>query len=47
MTTDKWGIKLKYPERTCKKCKNYPCFSGQDVVTRCDYAKYGCILWKK
>ena len=23
---DKYGIVLKYPQRTCKKCKLYPCF---------------------
>ena len=39
---DKWGIKYKYPDRTCKKCIRYPCFSGQVEVCKCDYAKYGC-----
>lgn len=31
----------KYPERSCNKCKNYPCFSGQENM-KADYAKYGC-----
>ena len=41
---DKYGVKLKYPERECKQCKNYPCFSG---ITECrsDFAKYGCNLY--
>ena len=41
---DKFGIKLKYPNRSCKECKKYPCFSG---ITNCksDFAKYGCTLW--
>lgn len=30
-----------YPFATCKKCKRYPCYEGQDIV-RCDCAKYGC-----
>lgn len=40
---DRWGILYKYPERTCKKCRRYPCFLGQAEVCKCDYAKYGCI----
>ena len=32
----------KFPDRSCKKCETYPCFSGQDA-DRCDHAKYGCI----
>lgn len=41
---DKFGIKLKYPDRTCKECSKYPCFVG---MTKClsDFAKYGCFLW--
>lgn len=41
---DKFGVKLKYPERSCKNCKKYPCFSG---ITNCksDFAKYGCIYY--
>lgn len=42
---DKWGIKYKHPERTCKKCKKYPCFDGQVEYCRCDFAKYGCLRY--
>lgn len=40
---DKWGIKFKFPERTCEECRKYPCFDGQADHCRCDFAKYGCI----
>lgn len=41
---DKYGIKLKFPDRTCQECKRYPCFEG---IERCisDFAKYGCIIY--
>lgn len=41
---DKFGVKLKYPERSCKDCKKYPCFEG---IKNCvsDFAKYGCTLY--
>ena len=42
---DKYGIKLKYPNRTCKKCKKYPCFMGIDKLSS-DFAKYGCVYFK-
>jgi hypothetical protein len=38
------GIKLKFPDRTCKACKKYPCFIGIEN-TRSDFAKYGCIYY--
>lgn len=41
---DKYGIRLKYPERTCKTCRRYPCFTGIDKC-RSDFAKYGCNLY--
>lgn len=43
---DKFGVKLKYPERSCKNCKKYPCFSG---ITNCksDFAKYGCNYYSE
>lgn len=39
---DKYGVKLKYPDRSCKNCKKYPCFPG---INNCvsDFASYGCI----
>lgn len=39
---DPFGIKLKYPYRTCKDCQNYPCFPEIDIC-KSDFAKYGCI----
>lgn len=38
-------IKLKYPDRSCKGCKSYPCFIGMEKC-KSDFAKYGCTLWK-
>lgn len=37
---DKWGITLKYPQRTCKQCIRFPCMEMEHL--RCDFAKYGC-----
>lgn len=44
ITKDKSGVKLKYPNRTCKKCKLYPCFDGIESC-RCDFSSYGCKLY--
>lgn len=41
----KGGIKYKYPTRSCRKCKKYPCFDGIEKCS-CDFAKYGCTLFK-
>ena len=45
MEKDKFGIKLKFPDRTCKKCKKYPCFSE---IKKCvsNFAAYGCIYYQ-
>ncbi len=45
-TKDKFGVKLKYPDRTCKDCAKYPCFIGIDKC-RSDMAKYGCSLYSE
>ena len=44
MNTDPFGIKYKFPTRSCKECRKYPCFQG---IERCisDFAKYGCIYY--
>lgn len=42
---DKFGIKLKYPERDCKNCLRYPCFAGIDRTVS-NFAAYGCLLYK-
>lgn len=41
---DEYGVKYKYPDRTCKECKKYPCFTGI-TLCRSDFAKYGCIYY--
>ncbi len=41
---DDYGVKLKFPERSCNLCKKYPCFDGIENAS-CDYAKYGCNYW--
>jgi len=43
---DKYGIKLKFPNRTCKKCRKYPCFDG---ISKClsDFAKHGCTYYSE
>lgn len=38
---DKYGVKLKFIDRTCKMCRKYPCFSGIEKCA-CNFAKYGC-----
>ena len=45
VTKDKFGVKLKFPDRTCKSCKKYPCFKGMDKCVS-DFSKYGCIYYK-
>lgn len=42
---DEFGVKLKYPDRTCKSCGKYPCFVGIENC-RCDLAQYGCTYYK-
>lgn len=46
VTKDKFGIKLKYPERDCKNCKKYPCFKGI-AQCRSNFASYGCIYYSQ
>lgn len=41
---DKFGVKLKFPTRSCKQCKRYPCFPEINKCS-CDFAMYGCIDW--
>lgn len=43
---DKFGVKYKFPTRTCKECKSYPCFVGFELC-KCDFAKYGCTYYKE
>lgn len=45
-TKDRFGIKLKYPDRNCKSCRKYPCFVGIDKC-KSDFAKYGCIFYSE
>lgn len=39
---DKFGVVLKFPDRSCKMCIRYPCFPEISKF-RSDFAKYGCI----
>lgn len=41
---DECGTKLKFPNRSCKECKKYPCFEG---INKClsNFAAMGCKLW--
>lgn len=43
---DKFGVKLKFPDRDCKQCQKYPCFLG---IERClsNFAAYGCSEWSE
>lgn len=43
---DKYGVKLKYPNRKCKDCRRYPCFPE---ITKCssNFAAYGCVYYKE
>lgn len=44
MEKDKDGVKLRYPDRECTKCKKYPCFIGFDKC-KCNFPAYGCLLY--
>jgi hypothetical protein len=42
---DNAGVKYKYPDRSCEKCKKYPCH--EDIITLdAEFAKYGCIMYE-
>ena len=43
---DKFGVKLKFPNRSCDSCKKYPCFSE---IKKCssNFAAYGCIYYEE
>lgn len=43
---DRHGVVYTRPSRSCKKCINYPCFKGIENRA-CDFAKYGCIQFRK
>ena len=38
---DEEGVKYKYPNRSCKQCRRFPCFEGIEIC-KSDFAKYGC-----
>lgn len=35
------GFNYKYPDRSCKRCLDYPCIEGMDNL-KGDFAAYGC-----
>lgn len=39
------GYIYRFPERSCKRCINYPCLDGMSNY-KSDFAKYGCINYK-
>ena len=41
---DKYGVKLKYPNRQCKNCSKYPCFPEIEKCSS-NFAAYGCIYY--
>lgn len=43
---DEYGVKLKFPDRTCQSCRKYPCFDGIKKCS-CDFAKYGCTYYSE
>jgi hypothetical protein len=38
------GFHYKHPERSCNRCKNYPCIDNMNNL-KGDFAKYGCKGW--
>ena len=45
MFKDKDGFHYKHPERSCTRCKNYPCLSNMDKLLS-NFAAYGCKMFK-
>ena len=43
---DKFGVKLKFPDKECKSCKKYPCFQGMERCSS-NFAAYGCIYYRE
>ena len=41
---DRDGLTYSHPERSCKRCLNYPCLDNMDTLFS-DFAKYGCRYW--
>lgn len=42
---DKYGVKYKFPDRSCKSCSKYPCFAEISKLSS-DLAKYGCVYYE-
>lgn len=45
MFKDRDGFHYKHPERSCDRCKNYPCLPNMNKLLG-NYAKYGCRNWQ-
>lgn len=41
MFKDKDGFHYKFPERSCKRCLNYPCVEKMETLQG-NFAAYGC-----
>lgn len=41
---DKYGVKLKHPNRKCIECQRYPCFPEIHICSS-NFAAYGCTKY--
>ena len=42
---DQDGFRYKHPERSCKRCTNYPCLRNMNLFLG-DFAAYGCTMYE-
>ena len=42
---DRDGFRYKHPERSCKRCTNYPCLPNMNLFLG-DFAAYGCTMYE-
>ena len=42
---DQDGFRYKHPERSCKRCTNYPCLPNMNLFLG-DFAAYGCTMYE-
>ena len=43
---DKFGVKLKFPNRKCTLCTKHPCFENMDKCVS-NFAAYGCTYYEE
>ena len=44
MYKDPDGFHYKHPERSCTKCRKYPCLPKMDAL-KSNFAAYGCTMF--